>query len=75
MMDVLLGTSTFLLGACSGALLSHSRDRHLLHLYGELVGDMARIIRGRLVGPAVAESRTLADEPDSHGGGDLTRTT
>ena len=44
MEEVLIMTGLFIAGAGTGALLTYSRDRGLLALYGHLVQDLSRMV-------------------------------
>jgi hypothetical protein len=46
MEEVLMASLAFLLGAACGALCWYQRDRRLLALYGDLVGQLTRTMRG-----------------------------
>lgn len=45
MEEALLMTGLFMAGAGAGALLTYTRDRSLLYLYGHLVKDLSRMVR------------------------------
>ena len=44
MEEVLLMTGLFVAGAGTGAILTYTRDRSLLALYGHLVQDLSRMV-------------------------------
>jgi hypothetical protein len=53
MEEAMLITGTLLFGAGAGALLTYAHDRNLLRLYGNLVGDLSRMLRQRTQAPGL----------------------